>query len=43
MLRVTVFTFGIIREAPDHPQMQSFFDHDSYVFTAAERSDGFIT
>lgn len=42
MLRVAMFTFGILREASEHPQMQGFFDRDPHVFAAAEQSDGFI-
>ncbi len=42
MPRVAIFTFGILRQAHGHPQVQGFFDRDPHTFRAAERSDGFI-
>ncbi len=42
MARVAFFTFGILREAYGHPQVQGFFDRDPHVFEAVEQCDGFI-
>ena len=42
MAKVAFFTFGILREAADHPQMQAFWDRIPYNFEAAEQSEGFI-
>lgn len=42
MARVAFYTFGILREAVGHPQVQGFFDSLSSNFGAAEQSDGFI-
>jgi hypothetical protein len=42
MAKVAFFTFGILREARGHPQVQGFYDRNARTFEAAERSDGFI-
>lgn len=42
MARVAIFTFGVLREAEGHPQVQGFYDSRPGTFAAAERSDGFI-
>ena len=42
MVNVAFFTFGILREAADHPQMQAFWDRGPHNFEGAEQSDGFI-
>jgi len=42
MARVAFFTFGILREAQGHPQVQGFFDRVTRTFETAEQSDGFI-
>lgn len=42
MANVAFFTFGILREAQGHPQVQGFFDRIARNFAAAEQSDGFI-
>ena len=42
MENVAFFTFGILREAADHPQMQAFWESSSHNFEVAEQSDGFI-
>ena len=42
MARVAFFTFGILREAQGHPQVQGFFDNLARTFEAADQSDGFL-
>lgn len=42
MAKVAFFTFGILREVRDHPQMQPFWDRSPFNFEAAEQSDGFL-
>ena len=42
MVNVAFFTFGILREAADHSQMQAFWDRGPHNFEGAEQSDGFI-
>lgn len=42
MTRVALFTFGLFREAAEHPSNQGFHDRNDANLAAAERSDGFI-
>ena len=42
MAKVAFFTFGFLREAAEHPQMQPFWDRNPHNFEAAEQSDGFL-
>jgi hypothetical protein len=42
MAKLAVFTFGILREAEGHPQVQGFVDRLAHNFETAERSDGFV-
>jgi hypothetical protein len=42
MAKVAFFTFGILREARGHPQVQGFFDNLAHTFETAEQSDGFL-
>jgi hypothetical protein len=42
MAKVAFFTFGILREAQGHPQVQGFFDLNVRTGEAAEQSAGFI-
>jgi hypothetical protein len=42
MAKLAFFTFGILREAEAHAQVQGFFDRVARNFEAAEQSSGFI-
>ncbi|MGH2367123.1 MAG: DUF3291 domain-containing protein, partial [Chloroflexota bacterium] len=42
MARLAFYTFGILREAKGHPQVQGFFDLISATFEAAEGTDGYV-
>lgn len=42
MAKVAFFTFGILQEVADHPQIQPFVERIPHNFAAAEQSDGFI-
>ena len=42
MSRVAFATFGILRQAPGHEQVQGFFDRLQSVFESAEATEGFI-
>src|SRR4051812_43075480 len=42
MEKVAFYTFGILREASDHPQVQGFYDRIDDNFELAEHSDGFV-
>jgi hypothetical protein len=42
MAKVAFFTFGILREAEGHPQVQGFFDNLSRTFATADQSDGVL-
>jgi hypothetical protein len=42
MARVAFYTFGILREAHGHPQVQGFFDRIPDVFAGAEATDGYV-
>ena len=43
MAKVAFFTFGILREARGHPQVQGFYDRNARTHEAAEQSEGFIS
>ena len=42
MAKLAFFTFGILREAQDHIEVQGFFDQADHNFEIAEQSSGFI-
>lgn len=42
MARLAFYTFGILREARGHAQVQGFFDRIAATFAAAEGTDGFV-
>ena len=42
MARLAFYTFGILHENPDHPQIKGFIDRLPFVFASAENSKGFI-
>ena len=42
MPNVAFFTYGVLRETADHPQMQDFWERVPPNFVVAEQSDGFL-
>ena len=42
MSRIAFYTFGILREAFGHEQVQPFWDKTPAVFEAAENTEGFV-
>ena len=42
MSKIAFFTFGVLREPDDHPQIQDFVDRGGPTFEVAEASEGFV-